>query len=129
MTQGGKLPSLEGRGWGRVGERSETFAGAGVSAAYRRTHHRAGANVPRTFAALSGGQGGRIDPLPCREGRKPGLLVVLASQEPRNVERVAAEAGLRLLLDLGLGGAAGDARHALEQGAALARRLRLGLGG
>src|SRR5690349_11822722 len=71
------------------------------------------------------------EPVRARSGAEP-LLVVLASEEARDVERIAGPARRRrLLVDLRLGGAAGDVRHALEQGPALARRLRrrgLGLG-
>ena len=52
------------------------------------------------------------------------LLVVLAIEETRNVERLATEGRHRLVtLSLRLGGAAGDVRHALEQSAAVARDL------
>jgi very-short-patch-repair endonuclease len=34
------------------------------------THHCAGADLPRRLAAMFGGHGGRLNPLPSREGRK-----------------------------------------------------------
>src|SRR6185436_8077834 len=79
---------------------------------------RRGRALPGT--ALTGSSGARA------------LLIVLAVEEPRNVERVAGCASPRFfLVDLSLGGAPGDVRHALEQGAAFARRWlrrRLGAG-
>src|SRR3954469_10940487 len=70
--------------------------------------------------------------MPPHPGGRRGTtsLIVLPAQEPRDIERIAAVAGesLGLLLDLGLGGAAGDVGHALEQRAALARGLGLGGG-
>src|SRR5690242_21771130 len=52
------------------------------------------------------------------------LLVVLAIEEARDVDRVALEPR-SLFLDLRLGSATGDVRHALEQSAARVRgRLR-----
>ena len=62
---------------------------------------------------------------PSRDSR---LLVVLPIEEARDVDRLAAIARRRILVvDLRLGGTAGDVRHALEQGARLAD-LRLLLG-
>src|SRR5438270_13616457 len=50
------------------------------------------------------------------------LLVVLTIQESRDVDRIALVARL-VLVDLRLWRAAGDVRHALEQGAAGGRGL------
>src|SRR5580765_2818901 len=52
------------------------------------------------------------------------LLVVLAVEEARDVDRLALVAGLvPVLVDLRLGRAARDVRHALEQGPTGGRRL------
>src|SRR3546814_6247527 len=57
-----------------------------------------------------------------RSGLRNDLLIVLAVEETRNVERIARLAHRRLFLYLGLGGAAGDIGHALEQRPADTRR-------